>query len=323
MQQNRTLRQSIRYFFHPVRIFPWSAFFLFFFAMLMGLYNTYTVAFLEYITQALEAGDKEKFLFWIYVILVSTIIYFFLKVFYKPRVFIFRRRVKNYLDNLYLKKFILSDNNDIERIGTGRLISIIGTWVDVRAYVLEEVFRGKVITWSIIISSLYLIGQKSPIFLLITIWVILFWFYWIRYFGKKALRERREVKDASVQMDRDAVRWYMSKFEIQWQNKYEQECNKRDELFKKRRKYKVAEKIYQAYGYDTVVLVCWLVYIVGITRRVGLWVLEWRYSYADFVLMTWLGVMLRRNLFRLQQDIRHTMDSIVHIEKLVFSFWFC
>ena len=105
-RKQRTTWQMIIYFFHPVKVFPGSAVFLFVFALLMGLYNTYTVAFLEYVTQALEEGDEEKFMFSIYVILIATVLYFLLKVFYKPRVFIFWCRIKNYLDNLYLKKFI-------------------------------------------------------------------------------------------------------------------------------------------------------------------------------------------------------------------------
>jgi hypothetical protein len=57
----------------------------------------------------------------------------------------------------------------------------------------------------------------------------------------------------------------MSKFEMQSQNTYQREIDKRDGLYADWWTHKLREKLLQAYGYDTVVLISAFVYIIGIT----------------------------------------------------------
>lgn len=112
----------------------------------------------------------------------------------------------------------------------------------------------------------------------------------------------------------------MSKFEMQSQNTYQREIDKRDGLYADWWTHKLREKLLQAYGYDTVVLISAFVYIIGITWYIWMWVLQWTATYSDFVLMTWLGMMLWKSIYQLQMEMRHSVEKLVHIQKLWWLF---
>jgi len=179
-----------------------------------------------------------------------------------------------------------------------------------------ELLWDRVITLSIILSSLWYIAQHSLMFFYATFFILLFAFFWIRFFGKKALIQRKSCKNIETELDRDMVRRYMSKFEIQSQDTYQKEVMRRDALYSDWWSHKLKEKLLQAYWYDTVVFISGFVYIIWITWYVWIWVFEWSSTYSDFVLLTWLGMMLWKSIFQLQMDVRHSMDKFVHIQKL-------
>lgn len=82
-----------------------------------------------------------------------------------------------------------------------------------------------------------------------------------------------------------SVRWFMSKFEIQQQDKYEYEIGKRTELRAEWYRYKYREKFQQALGYDTLVLSIEILLLL-VTWVVSFGVINGQYSVGDFVMLT-------------------------------------
>lgn len=189
----RTFISSVKELLHPIIVFPKRSLLLFWYAFLVWLFNTYLVIFLEKITISIEAWDLVMFRKWIYILIWLIIFHFLLKVLYKPRAFTFWRDICNYLDQIYLKKFIESDNNDIENIWTWRLISIIWTGVKTWTVLLEELLWDRVITLSIIFSSLWFIAKHSLIFFLATCLILVFAFFLDSYFLSKSIAQKKDM----------------------------------------------------------------------------------------------------------------------------------
>lgn len=315
-QEDNDFISQLKYFLHPIGKFPWLALFLIWYSLYIWIHRTANIAVLEYLTEALETSNQDKFLLWVYVLLWITVTYYFVKLFYKPRILKFYITVKAYLDELYLKKFITWDNNEIERIGTWRLISVVWKWTEVRSRLLESLLRDSVVVWSTILFSLLLIARKSMLLFFITFLILFLAYFWISYFGKKAFTERSNFKNIQTEMDRVSVRRYMSKLEIQSQDKMTYETQKRNDMYDVAYQHRLKEKIYQALGYDSVILLFGLVYIVWLTRWSWTWVLAWEQNISDFVVLTWLWLTVRRNVFRLNQELRRFMDGYIHVEKL-------
>lgn len=123
-----------------------------------------------------------------------------------------------------------------------------------RTITLLEFLRDKAISVFTIVITIVIIGFKSWEFLLICLILVVISIPFLHFFGNRAYGRRRKVKDVNVELDRMSVRWFMSKFEIQQQDKYDHEIAKRSLLRDDWYVYKYREKFQQALGYDTLVL---------------------------------------------------------------------
>lgn len=70
------------------------------------------------ITQAISVADFVRIQLYLLVLIILIVANYLTKVFYRPTNFRILRDVTLYLDQTYLKKFIMADNNQIEKIGT-------------------------------------------------------------------------------------------------------------------------------------------------------------------------------------------------------------
>lgn len=154
-----------------------------------------------------------------------------------------------------------------------------------RTITLLEFLRDKAISFFTIIITIGVIGFKSWQFLLICLILVMLSIPFLHFFGNKAYTWRRKCKDINVELDRMSVRWFMSKFEIQQQDKYDHEIAKRSILRDDWYTYKYREKVQQALGYDTLVLSTEVLLLV-VAWFVGFNIINGQYSIGDFVLLT-------------------------------------
>lgn len=314
-----TTWQKIRLFFAPLRSNPRGVFFLLIYVGFFVFFNTYIVVIIQKITEAIESQDSHFFFVQSILLLVLFVVNYLTKVFYKPRNFWLIRDFTQYLDALYLEKFLQSDNNETEKIGTWRMISImqqgIYTWVDI----LLNIFWAN--GWMIltVFISFYLVAKQSSFFFSVSVLAIFISIPWVSYFTKKSYVRRKICKDILVEKTRTTVRWIMSKFEIQQQDRYAYEIAQRQNVSDSWYVAKLKEKVIQAVWYDTVLLLFDIIFF-GIVLYVWWWVLQWTSLFSDFVLLTWLAFVIQRNIWSLQIEIRKAIDSLVHVEKLMDVF---
>ena len=70
------------------------------------------------IAQAISAADVMHIQLYLGILILLIVANYFMKIFYRPTNFRILRDVTLYLDQTYLKKFLMADNNQIEKIGT-------------------------------------------------------------------------------------------------------------------------------------------------------------------------------------------------------------
>ncbi len=313
---NTSTFQKVKRLLSPIKKFPYSAAGVLLYAVLVGLFFTALPYIFKVLTTAIETNNKELFILRTKILIGTLVIHVLLKVCFKPLLFIYERNVKNYLDKVYLKKFLQADNNDVERHGTGKLISTVGKGISNRNDMWSQLLRGYSIKIVSIISSVIILAQELSYIYLITITFWIFSYYRLDYFVTKALKKRKKVKEIDLEMDRMSVRRFMSKFEILTSGKYEYESEKRDLIYKDRWNIKRKEKVFQGLWYDWSVFFWWIVYIVRITRIIGQDVLVWHADFSDFVLITWLSLVVWHSFNDIMVQSRKLMDRFVHVEKL-------
>lgn len=256
---------------------------------------------------------------YLFILLVLIFVNYIAKIVYRPTNFRIFRDVALFLEKLYLQKFIAADNNQIEKIGTWRMISIANQWIYMRTLTLLEFLREKSIQVFTIVIAVSIIGFKSRQFLLVCLVLVLASIPFLRFFGDRAHRWRKMCKNINIELDRMSVRRFMSKFEIQQQDKYSYEIEKRSVLRNDWYTYKYREKFQQALGYDTLVVSIEILLLV-VAWFVWFNITNGQFSVGDFVLLTGLALLFQRELGGLLQAIRKMQDNIVHIEKLIDTF---
>lgn len=306
-------------FFVPVQKLPRGFAMLWVYSLFLAFYSTYMVVLLQKATRAVELSDTHLFRETVVGMVILIVFNYLSKVIYKPTNFKLIRDAGNILDQRYFAKFISANNNETEKLGTGRLISIMQKWLYTRVDMLISLFRQNTMQVATVIASLYMLATKSLSFFLIGIGLVIILIPRVKFFSQKSIAWRKKSKENTVELDRMFVRRVMSKFEVQQQAKYEYEIQRRKELNNTWYRNKYTEKIRQAIAYDTV-LFCSDILLVVVTIVVGLGVVKWSYLYSDLVLVTGLAMVLSRAMFTLQLDVRKSMDDFVHVEKLWDSF---
>jgi len=133
--------------------------------------------------------------------------------------------------------------------------------------------------------SFYFVAKQSGLFFSIGILSLLLSIPWLIYFTKKSYVWRKKCKDLLIEKSRSTVRRIMSKFEIQQQDRYLYEINNRKQLSDTRYTFKFKEKMIQAIGYDTTIILFDIIFL-GIAVYIGRGVLQGTQLFSDFVLLT-------------------------------------
>ena len=222
---------------------------------------------------------------------------------------------ETYIYEKYMTKFFLSDNTDIDRIWTGRIISILKNWITNRSIKLTDIFRFNLNSVFIVILSFFFIGSKSITFLGVAIVILILIFFWIKYFWPKALKWRKKMKDTNTELDRQVVRQIMSKFEILQSNKISSEISKYNTFINQVLLYRNKEKFWQWVAYDWSNLFAWFLRAAIITV---IWygIFQHTSDLSEFVLFVTLTWILVATIEDLSDVWRKFADALVHVEKL-------
>jgi FtsH-binding integral membrane protein len=119
------MRSQLKRILEPVREKPYHYMMCAIVALARALYTTSYARYLQNITKALEAGDKQVFLFWIVVLCITAGLFFAMKFLDRKYFFGAVNDTDTYVYKKYMSTFFFADNTKIEKIGTGRIISIL------------------------------------------------------------------------------------------------------------------------------------------------------------------------------------------------------
>ncbi len=123
----------------------------------------------------------------------------------------------------YFTYYIQADNIEMEKLGTGRAISLLHSGIEKWAVLVNEAYNN-IFRWIFLItlSGMMLVKMNTiyaifiPILFIITLINIVFW-------TNKALFWRLKRKDVSTERSRFFTKLIMSKFEILLNNKTEKD----------------------------------------------------------------------------------------------------
>jgi len=261
-----TFWQKVRLFFSPVKSnYTWYVL-LFLYSVIIALANIFFVIFLEKIAVAVEVWNADWIKFWSIGLWWLALMNYLIRILLKPHHFKLWRDWLQYLEKEYFGKYLQLDNNEAEKIGTWRFISIMQKWIDTWQEEVVLVFWDKTVLSVGIVVSLFYIAQSSVLFLLFILWIAVFAIPRISFFGKKAIVLRRKSKGYQTEKKYTVWKnWYNAKFK---------------------------EKIRQWLWYDTIVFLA-KCFVVVIAFFVWKWAIDWTYTLSDFVLLTGLWSILK------------------------------
>lgn len=211
--------QTTKKFFEPVILMPKVHLQNMFEGVYMFVYSVFSLEILKLILKSIEFKENERFWNLIYIYIVITILFSLWKfLLYKWwRTQIMFEWCKIYYEK-YLNKYIQAEWNDIEKIWTGRFISILRSWLHEWFDMLFELWQRWLYGILFLFYAIYTIFNINIIGGLISIIFIIIWWI-ISHYANIYMQEKRYLRrESEKEADHQAVIALMSKNELMQNN---------------------------------------------------------------------------------------------------------
>ncbi len=225
----QTFLQKTKRFLAPIKETPWVYIRSFFIFMLWGLWGIIHVLALQSITHTLEVKNQD--LFQIFVIsyglylFLSESFFFLVEKYSWP--YLYNTTINN-TQKYILKDYIHIENNTIESIWTGKLVSILqggnNTWSDLLFNFIFQVPRLLVT----VIFTFVMLSIANMAYGIIFVILYIVFHILASYFNKKAIVFRKKRIAVSEKYTKDFVKVLMSKNEILQSEKIDKEIKNLD-----------------------------------------------------------------------------------------------
>lgn len=306
--------KKVKRFFSPIIEIKKLTMVLILYSAYLSFFWIYSVEILKKVTQAIEIKDLERVyflttMFVLFIFSMSLVKWSWRKIF--PT---FYWESKNYIQNKYIKEFILFENNAYEKIWTWKLIALIERWIDTWRSLLTNFFYFWLqIIFSFIFSIFYIykiIGNYT----LVILFIVLFLFIVTKLVNIKAITERVKMVDYWNLYTKDLVKVIMSKFEILQNNKIEKENSKLKYLNDMRTHYFIRRAFWIEMNFGmnllfTNLLKVWAILIVWV------WVIKWTYGFSDFLAIITILTLLDKNVEKAVDYYKDFTKEYVKVEK--------
>lgn len=312
----RSFWESLRRFFEPIKK-EWKQYFhLWIHDATVSFLSVMIIYCIQYLVQAIEEWNFEKFYFRTYILVWIAIANFFIMIMRKPIVFKVFSDFRSRVDSICLPLLIYGDNNTYDKIGTWRLQWIYVKWTLSWERIATDLFwwwAGSLVLFMAFMITVY---QKSTSMFFAALWTLIliivrFYFTWWKQYPPRRLAKLEWIKMARIQ-----TRRFMNKFEILQQDKVDDELSKRFEVNDKRYWFVKKEKFYQWISFDGSMMFATLLFIALIFFT-GKQVLEWTLLYSDLVVIVWLWSAFIKDLDWILKKIRRSIvDKWIDIEQL-------
>ena len=178
----------------------------------------------------------------------------------------------------YMKQYLEFDNNELEKIWTGRLITITDKWFHTHIAQIMEMVNGAIPNIIQIIVSITFIFFLSYLYWVIV--VFLFIILWLLIYKQqnKANTIRKFRNELNIWIMRNFVKILMSKFEVLSSNKWAYEISKLTKSLEKNKETNIKQEA----------ITIW----IDIGARM---LIDWIAFIMILLFWFWTGVWLRRN----------------------------
>ena len=226
---------------------------------------------------------------------------------------------EKYITERCIRKLIMLDNNYIEAIWTGKVISIVNTgirrWNELLTFLLRD-FSRAIIVFMATIYILYSMNQAYGILFLVIVWIIHILVAWIDGFARKYRSTRTRKRHEST---RKIVQIIMSKTEILQNNQIDTRVNELKSIYREIEDAddKVSQSLFFIFNIPRLFLA---VARIGILYFIGYGVFSGNFSITDFTLAMTVLIMFEtflldsvefyKNFTKDFSDIQSLWDTI-------------
>lgn len=305
--------ETSKKFFEPVRLMPRVHLQNMFEGFYAFVFSVFSIETLKIILKAIESNDKEKFVKFIIIYFVVTII------FSAGRFLTYKRWWTwvyfdwvNYYYKKYLNIFINAEWNEVEKIGTWRFISIlkngISDWVDM----LFELWQNWLYGILLLFYAIYTIFNINIYWGFLSLVLIFIW-WMISYKANIYMRDKRLLrKEAEKEAEHQAVIALMSKNELMQNNWLKNFISKIDRNFELAKAYQYPVNIWFTVV-DEVPKIVFLFIRIGVYFYMSYLIYNKTSSFADltiFITIVSLTEIALKNFFDIIRLILRRFASL-------------
>lgn len=326
-----TWRQIIVRFLEPVKKEPylwlkaWCQYLLF---AIWGLISAF---FLKLISQSIEWHDLQLMYKQIVYFVICAAIYYILRIYTKDRGrAVIRTKFVSTIYQTYIPKFIMLENTYVDKLGTGRMISIIQKWFDMWVDLLDLLFRKGIHIILIVCVSAYMIGAISAYLLLWFIALFVSVHICTNRLNILILKNKRLYSPIQNEYTRSLVKILMSKFEIMLQDKTQTEIQKLDRCTNHMYDITTKRTLYVELVYlipNALMMMLW----ISMFLVLGTGIVHDVYTFSDLLVFSYILWLLYqamdisattiKDFFQKYNDIEELRDTFDHADTTWYDHW--
>lgn len=312
---------TLKKIFSPIKYAKWSYFGYMFGEFFDGFQSVFVIQIVALIVAAIEHKDIPWVWYGILLFIVFRIaaisIWFFTSTIIRDKA-IYTIEWKLY--EKYLWTYVELDNNKIESLGTGKSISIITRWLSDRINILFWTLSDVIVNaFSIVYAFALIFNQVSVWFFSIFICLFVLWVLIFSLSNKYTRKYKEEIRDMNNEFSKNTVKIIQSKFEIFQTNKIQHELEKIRTFYKKLTSLWIKNDI-KGRLFEQIVIILLDAMEVCIYIFVGIGVVKWKFTFSQFVLISWLVRVVSQYTWQFQWFIKQYGRQILQIEKLWETF---
>lgn len=224
-----TTLQTIKRFFEPALVCKFRIFQV---ALQAAIWVSYPIAWIltmKFITKA--ALDQSYHIFTQTVIwfTIYNVVYFILKYLTRHWGWPATHPLRRTIHEKYVSWFFTLDNNYVEKIGTGRMISMLEKWIGTWAGLLVDLINNVVYHGGMILFFCYVLANIHLMLIPILIVTIIGMLLTLSYFNRWTINMRAEKIIEWREYSRMLIRCVMSKYETLANGRIDAEIKRLDE----------------------------------------------------------------------------------------------
>lgn len=313
----KSRKSTLKRLYEPIQLIPKNFHHIIIQSWIWALFEVYTILIISRITSIIQQwSDITKILNYAVIFLVSLIIFQSVKYCMRHR---WRWESSAILSmkmrDIYFPKYIKKSISHVEKMWTGRTISIlkdgISSW---EAMILNVwyMFPSLLIKCTF---AIYLVAQIWWIYAVIFIGCLIFLYSATAYIDRFAIKRRKQRKEWGVTLDRQLTRMIMSKQEIMQSDKTNFELSVVQKMSTEMNKanLKVNQNLWIMFNIPTVLM--WSLTAVTFFY-VYTSMKNWSFSLSFFVSLTALIGYLTASIMAFAEIFKTTTQGLIHIQKM-------